>query len=58
MSWATDLTRIAESTDAERLRSYWTTYNGRVFDTIAAQGPVDRLTGADLYACALLSSKR
>ena len=57
MSWATELARIADETDVERLGSYWTTYRGRMFDTLAAQGPFDRFTGADLYACALLSAE-
>jgi len=57
MSWSNELRRIADAADIERLRSYWTAYRGRMFDTLAAQGPFDRFTGADLYACALLSAE-
>lgn len=57
MSWAIELARIADATEVKRLRLYWKAYSGRMFDTLAGQGPVDRFTGADLYACALLSAQ-
>lgn len=57
MSWATVLTGIAHETTAAQLQRYWTRYTGRAFDALAGQGPFDRFTGSDLYACALLSAE-
>lgn len=57
MSWAEVLTGIANDSTATQLHRYWTHYTGRAFDGLAGQGPFDRFTGSDLYACALLSAE-
>ena len=57
MSWSEELTCIANEATAKQLHRYWTKYSGRMFDELAGQGPFDRFTGSDLYACALLSAE-
>lgn len=47
---------ILRDTDTTLIEAYWRTYSGRLFDVLAAESPHDRFTGADLYACALLSA--
>lgn len=57
MTWAQVLCEIADTASISRLESYFTTYSGRGFDKIAMEGPPDRFTAGDLYACALLSAE-
>lgn len=57
MTWRQVLCKIADTMPTSRLEDYFTTYSGRGFDEIAMEGPGDRFTAADLYACALLSAK-
>ncbi|QXC59904.1 hypothetical protein KSP35_16185 [Aquihabitans sp. G128] len=51
------LCEIADAAPVSGLESYFTTYSGRGFDRVAMEGPPDRFTAGDLYACALLSAE-